>query len=507
MTFDVPTLDHALLVGAGVLLLAIVAVRLSVGIGLPSLLVYLLIGVGIGDAGIGVRFSNIEVAYALGFAALMVILAEGGLATPWKQIRPVLKIGFALATIGVVVSVVVVAVLTHYLLGLDWRMAVLLGAVCSPTDAAAVFSMLRRVPLPRRITSTLEAESGLNDAPTVVLVTLLSSPTGHFGWGSVGTIVYELVAGVAIGFAIGWLGAQLMKRVALPASGLYPTAVMAIAVLGYAGPAALHASGFAGVYVATLVLGNSDLPHRAATRSFVEGLGWLAQIGLFVMLGLLSSPGRMNWREVGIAMAAGAILTLVARPISVALSSLVQPMPWRETAFISWAGLRGAVPIVLAMIPFAADPKHYERLWDIVFVMVVVFTLITGPTLPWVAKWLKVARRSEPRDLDVEAAPLERIAADLLQVHVSPVSRLHGVEVGELRLPQGASVSLVVRDGQSIVPELRTYLLHGDDLLVVVPRALREETEQRLRDVSIGGRLAGWLKTPANRSSSRSSTR
>lgn len=493
MTFDVPTLDHALLVGAGVLLLAILAVRLSVGFGLPSLLVYLLMGVGIGESGLGLHFSNVNVAYALGFAALMIILAEGGLTTPWRQIQPVLRIGFALATIGVVVSVTLVAVITHYLLGLDWRTAVLLGAVTSPTDAAAVFSMLRRVPLPRRITATLEAESGLNDAPTVVLVTIVSTHTSGFGWGSVGEVAYELAVGVAVGFAVGWLGAQMMRRVALPASGLYPTAVMAIAVLGYAAPASIHASGFAGVYVATLVLGNSDLPHRAATRSFAEGLAWLAQIGLFVMLGLLSSPGRLDWSVVGTALVAGAVLTLVARPVSVAVSSVLQPMPWREAAYISWAGLRGAVPIVLAMIPFANKVPHAQHLWDVVFVMVVIFTLITGPTLPFMAKVLKVARPSEPRDLDVEAAPLERIAADLLQVRISPVSRLHGVEVGELRLPTGASVSLVVREGQSLVPEGRTVLRHGDDLLVVAPRIVREATEQRLRDVSARGRLASWL--------------
>ncbi|MGN6162063.1 MAG: potassium/proton antiporter [Marmoricola sp.] len=362
MTFDVPTLDQALLVGAGVLLLAILAVRLSVGVGLPSLLVYLFMGVAMGESGLGLHFSNVDVAYALGFAALMIILAEGGLTTPWKQIRPVLRLGFTLATVGVAVSVTLVAVLTHYLLGLDWRTAVLLGAVTSPTDAAAVFSMLRRVPLPRRITATLEAESGLNDAPTVVLVTLVSTHASGFGWGSVGEVVYELLVGVALGFAVGWLGGQMMRRVALPSSGLYPTAVMAIAVLGYAAPATLHASGFAGVYVATLVLGNSELPHRAATRSFAEGLAWLAQIGLFVMLGLLSSPGRFDWGVIGTALAAGALLTLIARPVSVAVSSLAQPMPWREAAFISWAGLRGAVPIVLAMIPFAKNITHSQHL-------------------------------------------------------------------------------------------------------------------------------------------------
>ena len=190
---------------------------------------------------------------------------------------------------------------------------------------------------------------------------------------------------------------------------------------------------------------------------------------------------------------AGLVLTLVARPVSVLVSAVVQPMPIRELAFISWAGLRGAVPIVLTTIPLAEGVRDSEQLFDIVFVMVVIYTLVTGPTLPLVAKVLRVARRSEPRGLDIEAAPLERVAADLLQVTISPVSKMHGVEVGELRLPPGASVSMIVRDGETLVPERRTVLQHGDDLLVVTPRRQRERTEERLRQVSARGRLAQWL--------------
>ncbi len=214
------------------------------------------------------------------------------------------------------------------------------------------------------------------------------------------------------------------------------------------------------------------------------------------MLGLLLSPGRISLSTIGLAIAAGLILTLVARPLSVIVSSVVQPMPWRELGFISWAGLRGAVPIVLATIPLAEGVEDATKLFDIVFVMVVVYTVLTGPTLPMVARVLKVARRSEPRGLEMEAAPLERIAADLLQVTISPVSQMHGVEVGELRLPTGSSVSMVIRDGRSLVPERRTVLRHGDDLLVVTPRKQREQTEERLRQVSAHGRLAQWLGDP-----------
>src|SRR3954452_2181716 len=493
MTLDVHTLNHALLAGCGVLLVAILAVRGSVRVGLPSLLLYLLIGVGLGEAGLGVQFSDAAVANALGFAALIVILAEGGLTTNWRELRPVVRLGGSLATLGVAVSVGVMAVVAHVAFGMSWEFAVLLGAVTSPTDDAAVFSVLRRVPLPRRINATLEAESGLNDAPTVVLVTLVSTGGHHSALGFVGEVALELVVGVGIGVVVGFAGAWLMRRAALPASGLYPLTVLTLTVFAYASSALLHGSGFASVYVAAVILGNSELPHRAATRSFAEGMAWLAQIGLFVMLGLLVSPSRITWQHVGLAVAAGLVLTLVARPLSVLVSAVVQPIPWPELAFVSWAGLRGAVPIVLATIPLSEGVHDATELFDIVFVMVVIYTLLTAPTLPWVARVLRVARRSEPRDLEVEAAPLERIAADLLMVTISPKSRMHGVEVGELRLPAGASVSLVVRDNATFVPALRTVLRHGDELLVVTPRKVRESTERRLRAVSREGRLAQWL--------------
>ncbi|HZJ07952.1 MAG TPA: potassium/proton antiporter [Nocardioidaceae bacterium] len=488
-------MDSVLLIGATVMLLAILAVRLSVRIGLPSLLVYLLMGVLLGEDGLGIQFNDANVAHALGFVALVLILAEGGLTTNWPEFKPAMKLGVSLATVGVAVSVTVVAVGSHFLLGLDWELAILLGAVTSPTDAAAVFSVLRRVPLPRRLTSTLEAESGLNDAPTVLLVSLVSTGAAlDYGvLGFVGIVVYELIAGLLGGLLIGYLGAWVMRRIALPSSGLYPIAVLALAVLAYAGTSALHASGFAAVYTAALVLGNSELPHRTATRSFSEGVAWLAQIGLFVMLGLLADPSRISLNHVLMAVLAGLLLTVVARPLSVLACAFAQRSSWQERVFISWAGLRGAVPIVLTTIPLANGVEDATELFDIVFVMVVIFTLLTGPTLPLAARLLKVARRGEPRDLEVEVAPLERIAADLLQVSITAKSRLHGVEVAELRLPAGVSISLVVRDGATKVPNDRTVLRRGDDLLVVTPRKMREETEARLREVSRGGRLAQWL--------------
>lgn len=494
MSFDVHQLDTVLLVGAVIMLAAILAVRASLRVGLPSLLIYLFMGVLLGEISPVFEFTDAGVAHALGFAALVVILAEGGLTTSWPEIRPSMRMGVALATLGVAVSVTVMAAAGHYLLGLDWQLAILLGAVTSPTDAAAVFSVLRRVPLPRQVTGVLEAESGLNDAPTVLLVTLVSTGAaldqGVLGFA--GIVVYELAVGVAAGLAVGFGGGWVMRRLALPSSGLYPIAVLTLTVLAYSGAAAIHASGFAAVYTAALVLGNSELPHRAATRSFAEGTAWLAQIGLFVMLGLLAEPERISLSHVGYAVAGGLVLTFAARPLSVVACSWACRMTGREQVFLSWAGLRGAVPIVLTTIPLANQVERADELFDIVFVMVVIYTVLTAPSLPWVATRLGVAYAGEPRDLEVEAAPLERIAADLLQVTITGDSRLHGVEVDELRLPTGASVTLIVRDGETLVPSGRTVLRHGDDLLVVAPRRVREETEDRLRTVSRSGRLARW---------------
>jgi cell volume regulation protein A len=493
---DVSQLDRILLAGAAVLLVAIVAVRLSGRLGLPSLLIYLAMGVLLGESGAGIQFEDAQIAHALGFAALVIILIEGGLTTRWNEVRPVMPIGVVLATLGVAVSIAVVACVAHSVLGLDWQISVLLGAVTSPTDAAAVFSVLRRVPVRPRLRGMLEAESGLNDAPTVLLVTLVS--TGGLKEHGLpyfaGLVVYELVVGALFGFVVGWAAVGLIRRVALGSAGLYPLAIVSLCFLSYAGGTVLlHVSGFAAVYVTSLILGRAELPHRIATRSFVDGFAWLAQIGLFVMLGLLASPGRIRLNDVLLALVIGIAVTVVGRFAAVTLSVSWFRVPWREQTFIAWAGLRGAVPIVLATIPLAEKVPQADRVFDVVFVLVVLFTLLQGPSLPWLAKRLGVLDDNAAHEVDIDVAPLESLGADMLQVMIPSESRLSGVEIGELRLPPGVSVSLVIRDKQAFVPERRTVLRAGDAVLVVAPSALREQTVRRLRAVSRAGRLAGWF--------------
>jgi cell volume regulation protein A len=485
-------LDVALLVGAAVVLAAVAGVRLSSRVGVPSLLLYLGLGMLLGQDVIGVRFDDAVVARNVGLIALAVIVAEGGLTTDWRAIRSVLPTAALLSTVGVAVSVTVMAVVAHLVLGLDWRVAVVAGAVVSSTDAAAVFSTLRGLRLPHRLVGVLEAESGLNDAPVVILATLLS--TGRPGPGGLAAhTCYQLAVGAAVGGGLGVVAVAGLRRAALPAIGLYPIATMGVALASYAAAATVGASGFLSVYVTALILGNASLPHHRATLGFADGIAWLAQIGLFVMLGLLVTPSRLG-SAVLPALAIGATLLLVARPLSVLLSSPpVRQLPgysWPERLFVSLAGLRGAVPIVLATIPLSAGVQGARRLFDVVFVLVAALTLLQSPLLAPLAQRLRLVDEEAGRDLDVEAAPLDRMMADLVTVGVGPVSRLHGVEVWELRLPTTAAVAFVVRGGQGFVPDRRTALRRGDDLLVVTGRPERAEVEARLRAVARHGRMA-----------------
>jgi cell volume regulation protein A len=491
-------LDLALLIGAAVLLVAVGAVRLSTKLGLPSLLVYLLIGVIIGEGGFGIRFDDAELTRTLGFCALIMIIAEGGLTARWSTLRPVLGLSATLATLGVAVSIAVVGVVVHFVLDVDWRLALLYGAVLSSTDAAAVFATLRVLRLPPRLVATLEAESGMNDAPVVLLVVLLSAAGGmtHPWWYELLLVTYELAAGAAIGYAVGAAGRWLLRNAALPSAGLYPIAAVGLTFLAYSAGAVAHASGFLAVYVAGVIIGNARLPHRQAILGFADALAWVAQIGLFVLLGLLASPERLGDALVP-ALVVGFALVLLARPLSVWVSALVsrsaRELGWTGRAFLSWAGLRGAVPIVLATIPLSSGTPGAERLFDAVFVLVIIFTLVQAGTLAPVARLLRITAPAEAVEIHVETAPLEQMHADLLQLDVAPGSRLAGVHIDELRLPVGAVVTLVVRDGAGFVPGPDTRLRTGDGLLIVTTADARDMAERRLRAVSRRGRLARWF--------------
>ncbi|MGH3099324.1 MAG: potassium/proton antiporter [Streptosporangiales bacterium] len=483
-------LPITLLLATGVLVFAVFAVKVSGRLGLPSLLFFL--GLGLVIEPLGISISDPALAQTLGLAGLVVILAEGGLTTSWQHVRGAMPAAILLATVGVAVSMVLIALAAHFLVDLPWKLSLLLGAIVSSTDAAAVFSVLRRLPLPPKLSGTLEAESGSNDPLAVLLVASLST-TGPMPnpLDLVGHVVLELVIGGAIGAAIGLLGAQLLRRLRLVASGLHSLTALGLAIGAYGVAHVAYGSGFLAVYITGIIIGNARLPHAAATRGFAEGFASLAQIGLFVMLGVTAFPERLPAAIIPALLVCIGIV--FSRPIAVVVSTFWFRLPWREYAFLSWAGLRGAVPIVLATIPATVGLRGSNQLFDIVVVLVVVLTLLQGPTLPFVARWLRIVARAEPQELEVESAPLEDMSAEMLQLQIPRGSEMAGIELFELRLPAGASVTLVVRGGNGFVPAPTTLLRPDDQLLIVATSGVREATERRLRAVHRRGRLAGWL--------------
>jgi cell volume regulation protein A len=496
------SLELVLLIGALVLLAAVVVAKLGDRVGLPALLLFLALGVLLQVAGAQLdpplNLTDGQLAHDLGFVALVLILIEGGLSTRWDDIKTAIVPAVLLASGGVLLGIVVQASFGRLVLGLPIAVAVLVAAIMTPTDSAAVFSVLRHVPIPARLRSVLEGESGLNDAPAVLLTvaaTHLAMGTEEIGLGLLVTgaeILGELVGGIALGVAFGAVGVFILRQVALPSSGLYPLASIGWAVVAYGLGSLAHVSGFAAVYTCAVVLGNGKLPHRHATRSFAEGVGWVAQIGLFVMLGLLSDVTRITWRDVGVAVAGGLFLTLVVRPLTVLVCTAGVGLGRREKLFLSWGGLRGAVPIILATIPMAMGLSNANSVFDLTFVAVIVLTILNGPTLPWVAN--KLGLMGEPDELDIEVAPLEQIEAVMVQIRVAADSQLHGVAVRELRLPANTSVSLIIRGDQMFAPHGRDLIKAGDQLLIVTPSAQRAQVERRLKLVGRAGRLASWAQ-------------
>ncbi|MFP5416960.1 MAG: potassium/proton antiporter [Actinomycetes bacterium] len=486
-------INLAVLVAAGVLIAGVVVVRLSYHSSLPSLLWYLFIGLAIGEAGLGIRFDDVDLTRTVGTLLLALILVDGGLTTRWDTIRPIVSRSAVLATLGVLITVAVTSAIAYALLGVDLRTAVLLGSVAASTDAAATFSVLRKLPVKPTTRATLEAESGFNDPPVIVIVTVVTSDAwlapSPLAMAAIGS--YQLLVGAAVGLALGWVGAKLLGRSALPVSGLYPLGILSVAMLSFSLGGLLGASGLMACYAAGLVLGNAAIPHLRTSRGFTDSASWLAQIGLFVMLGLLSSPARLP-AAIPTALVIGVGLTFVARPLAVALCLTPFRVPWREQAFVAWAGLRGAVPIVLATIPLTMMLPSAPLIFDTVFLLVVVMTLVQGPLLPAVARWTGMIVPDADRELDVESAPLEEAGVSLLKFEVRESSRLAGLDVGDLMLPSAVSVVMVLRDGQVIVPTRTTRLRTRDGLVVAAPDDAIASTQARLRAISRGGRLARW---------------
>lgn len=490
-------LEQLVLAIALIVIAGVAAVRVSSRSGMPGLLLFLGIGLLLGESGIGITFDNAGLTHDVGIVLLALLLIDGGYTTRWDSIKPVISRSALLATVGVLVSVVVAGGIAYLALPIDPRTAVLLAAMVSSTDAAAVFSILRRLPIKQRVRTTLEAESGFNDPPAIVLVAVVVSDAWSQGSvvGMIGSGLYQLAIGALVGLVIGRIGQFVLQRISLPSSGLYPLATVAIGLLAFSLTGMIDGSGLLAAYVAAVWLGNATLPHHATTASFTESLGWLTQIVLFVMLGLLASPSELPGAVVP-AIIIGSALTFVARPLSVLVCLSPFKVGIREQVFISWAGLRGAVPIVLATIPLTVGYPDARHIFHVTFLLVVTFTLIQGPLLPRVATWMRVTEVLQPYELNFDSAPLEGVKASVVQFEVPTASKLIGLHVDELRLPHGAVLSMIIRDDEVLVPVGQMRLRPGDKLLLAVRSSLIERTQSRLAALSRDGRLARWKLSP-----------
>jgi cell volume regulation protein A len=414
----------------------------------------------------------------------VLILFEGGLTAGWSEIRPVLGTAASLATVGTVVTAIVAGLAAKLIFGLSTLEGMLVGAAIAATDSAAIFAVLRRSTLKKRLARSLEGETGMNDPVALLLVIGFIDWIQQPGYGiadMAGLLVLKLALGAAIGLALGRLAVAALDRVRLPTDGIYPVATIAIAGLAYGLAEVAHGSGLLATYLTALALGSGNIPARRTIVAFHEGVGWVAQIGLFILLGLLVFPSKLGGVAVE-GLALSAVLILVARPLAAFAATLLSPLGVRERAMLGWAGLRGATPIWLATFPVVAGVGSGEELFAIVFFVVVTSTLVQGASFEPLANRLGLTTDEPalPRRL-LESGRIRRMGGDVVSYRLRPGAAASGHLVRELGLPREALVNVIVRDGRALPPRGSTEVREGDELHILVRGELREEVEELTR--------------------------
>ncbi|MCM8794831.1 MAG: potassium/proton antiporter [Candidatus Omnitrophica bacterium] len=471
-----------LLTGVAVLLLiSTVASKASDKLGIPSLLLFILVGMLAGSEGIGgIYFDNPWLAQSMGVVALTFILFAGGLDTDWKSVRPVVREGFLLSTVGVIFTALLVGLFVTAVLRFSLLEGLLLGAIVSSTDAAAVFAVLRskNVSLKGQLKPLLELESGSNDPMAVFLTTgliqLLLNPASPVS-SLIPAFLLQMALGATMGIALGKGMAFFLNRVRLGYDGLYPVATLALALLTYGATACLGGNGFLAVYIAGLVMGNSSFTHKKSLVRFHDGLAWLMQIAMFLTLGLLVFPSRLP-AVMGAGLLVAGFLMFVARPVSVFLTIPFSKLEIREKAMVSWVGLRGAVPIILATFPLLAGLPKAEMIFNLVFFIVLTSALLQGTSIPAVAKRLKVDTPLENRPrFPIELEETQGVNAELVEFIIPFNSKIAGKRIVDLGLPHDSLITLVCRNDNFIVPGGSTVLEEGDVLLTLVNKENRQQ--------------------------------
>jgi potassium/hydrogen antiporter len=487
--------DAVLILIAGVLLAAgIAGALLADRVRVPALLLFLALGMLAGSEGIGgIDFSNADTARTLGTIALVLILFEGGLTSGWSEIRPVLGTAASLATLGTLATALLAGAAAKWIFDLSWLEGLIVGSAIAATDSAAIFAVLRNSTLEKRLARSLEGESGLNDPVALLLVIGFIEWIQQPGYGAadmVGLLALKLAVGIVVGLIFGRAAVWLMSKMELPSDGIYPVATVAAAALAYGVSEVAGGSGLLAVYLTALALGSARIPAKRSIVSFHEGLGWVSQISLFILLGLLVFPGDLG----GIAvkgLALSAVLIFIARPLATFVATAFTSFNMREKVMLGWAGLRGATPIWLATFPVVAGVRAGEEEFAIVFFVVVTSTLVQGATFEPLAKRLRLTTDEPalPRRL-FESGRIREMGGDIIAFRLPPGAAAAGHRVRELDLPREALVNVIVRDGHAIPPRGSTELREGDELHVLVRGELRDEAERQTER---------WVKGPIGR--------
>ncbi len=485
------TLEWMLIIGAGLLLVSVLISKISDRSGVPALILFLSIGMLAGSDGPGgIYFDDPQLTQIIGVIALNLILFAGGLDTQWKDVRPIVKYGVALSTLGVVITAVIVGLTAQYLFGFTLLQGMLLGAIVSSTDAAAVFSILRSkgFGLKGKLRPLLEFESGSNDPMavflTVGLIQLLTQPATQVT-DLLGAFVLQILVGVLGGYLFGRLLVFLANRVQLGFDGLYPVLSLAIVFLAYSLTNVFYGNGFLAVYLVGIVAGHYDFLHRRSLTRFHDGIAWLMQITMFLTLGLLVFPSRIPpIMTTGLLVAIS--LVFLARPISIFLTLLPTPFSFKEKLFISWVGLRGAVPIILATYPLLAGLSQADEIFNIVFFVVLTSAMLQGTTIPMVAKWLGVdetlvARPTYP----IEFNPVSGFKNELKEINIEANSAADGKSIVELGLPQDFLIILIARANEFLVPSGGVTLQAQDTLIVLADKETFVIAERQLNQPKI----------------------
>ena len=484
--------DEQFILVAGLLLTAGLAASLMAGrIRLPGLVLFLGVGMLVGSDGLGwLDFSDYHLAETIGVIALALILFEGGLTAGWDDIRPVLRPAISLALFGTLLTAAIGGIAAMVLFDLTLAEGLLLGSIIAATDGAAVFAVLRTSSLEKRLSRTLEGESGFNDPVAVLLV------LGFIEWIRVpdyGVLdmlwlfVRQLGIGAAVGFGVGWLAVQGFRRARLDTPGLYPVASLAAAALAYGAAASIEGSGFLAVYLAGLALGSANIPAKQTITTFHVGLAWVAQLTMFLALGLLIFPSDvLDTVLEGTLLAL--VVTFVARPIATFAATAFERFSLAERVVLGWAGLRGAVPIVLALFPVNAGITGSVDFLNEVFFAVLLSTLLQGTTFEPLARRLGLTTDEPALPSPIaETGTIRRLGAEVVEYPVHDDDAIVGLRTRELELPREALVSVIVRDGEALLPRGSTRIAGGDRLHVLV----RQEAAPEVRDL-----IGRWRRGP-----------